>query len=355
LPAAAGEALRLYAQQAQRGAYLETRWYSDLEDLRRMGALLLGADAAEIAFIKNTSEGLATVAAGLDWSPGDRVVSSGVEYPANIYPWMELSRRYGVELVMVPEQRQGQELRVPLEHLLREAAHPRTRLVSLSHVEFGSGQRLDLATIGRQCRQQGKLLCVDAIQSLGALPVDVGQMNIDFLSADGHKWLLGPEGAGLFYCRRELLGHLRPLIVGWMNVVRAEDFGHYDYTLKPDARRYESGSHNVGGFLSLKAAVGVLLEAGIEQIAGRLKALTDRFIDGLVARGYGVVSPRGGDEWSGIVSFESPVHEANSVWRMLRKQHRVELAVRLGRLRCSPHFYNTEAQIDRLLELLPGH
>ena len=198
------------------------------------------------------------------------------------------------------------------------------------------------------------MLCVDAIQTLGVLPVDVKAMHIDFLSADGHKWLLGPEGAGIFYCRRELIERTRPLMVGWMNVINALDYGNYNYTLRADAGRFECGSHNVCGLLGLKASLETLKSIGVDNIANRLKVLTDRLIAGLETRGYQIISPRQLGVWSGIVSFKSPTHKHEEIFKSLRKE-KVEIALREGRLRASPHFYNTEQQIDRLVELLPAH
>lgn len=355
-PRVGAEAMQRFSKELLETVYLGTRWYADVEALRRSAARLMNAEAEEICFVKNTSEGICTVASGIDWRPGDRIVTTNVEYPANIYPWMEAARRHGCELVMVPEQIDAQGRRaVPLDAILREIEHPKTRLVTLSHVEFASGQRHDLATIGRACRDRGKLFCVDGIQSLGILPVDVKAMCIDYLAADGHKWLLGPEGAGVFYVRREVQDQTRPLVVGWMNVINAEQFGDYDYTLKPDARRYESGSHNMIGLLGLKASLELLSGLGTDAIAQRLHSLTDRLIDGLIRKGYQVVSPRDEGQWSGIVSFASPTHAHAPLIEHLRKSHRIEIALREGRLRASPHFYNTEEQIDRLIDLLPGH
>jgi cysteine desulfurase/selenocysteine lyase len=355
LPKVAADALRRYAQQAESVAYIDTGWYRDIEKLRVAAAKLINAHHEEIAFVKNTSEGLATVASGLEWRAGDRIVTTAVEYPANIYPWMEVARRFGVELVMLPEKNVNGGREVPLEGILREVSHPKTQLVALSHVEFASGQRHDIATIGRACREQGKLLCVDAIQSLGVVPVDVKAMAIDYLSADGHKWLLGPEGAGIFYCRRELLETTRPLIFGWMNVINQDEYGSYDFTLKKDARRFECGSYTVATLLSLKAGVELLLGVGIEAVAERIRELTDYLTAGLEGKGYSIISPRDGEKWSGIVSFTSPTHDHTQIWRELRQNHKTELAVREGRLRCSPHFYNTLEQIDRLIARLPGH
>jgi len=344
LPRCAADAIREYAQQAEQGAYLDARWYKDIETLRQSAAAMLNAHRDEIAFVKNTSEGLALVAGGIDWKAGDRIVTTAVEYPANIYPWMDLEKRAGCKLVMVDEEtdREGRRF-VPLEKILDAARDPKTRLLTLSHVEFASGQRHDLQTIGRFCRERGILFCVDAIQTMGVFPIDVQAMCIDYLSADGHKWLLGPEGAGIFYCRRELLDRTHPVLVGWMNVVDAQNYGHYNYTLRPDAGRFECGTYNVPGLLGFKASLEMLLGLGVSNLSHRLRELTDPLIAGLQKKGYQIVSPRAGESWSGIVSFtSSPRHNLEQLWLSLRKEHRTEIALREGRLRVSPHFYNTQ-------------
>ena len=353
---AAGDAMRAYADQAESQAYLAHNWYADLEKLRVSAAAMIGAHRDEIAFLKNTSEGISAVAFGLDWQWGDVIVTTDVEYPANVYPWMEVARAHGAKLVLVPEELDARGRRaVPLEKILEAASDPRCRLVALSHVEFASGQRHDIARVGQLCRDQGKLFCVDAIQTIGIIPIDVRAMKIDYLAADGHKWLLGPEGAGIFYCRRELLERTRPLMVGWMNVIDAQDFGNYNYILKSDAGRFECGTYNIAGLLGLKASLEMLASLGVEAVGLRIKSLTDRLIDGILARGYHVVSPRESDQWSGGVCFTSPKHPHDAIVRELRKQRKIEIAQREGRLRASPHFYNTEEQIDRLISALPEH
>jgi selenocysteine lyase/cysteine desulfurase len=354
LSGAAAEAMRLYAQQAESDVYLGTNWYIDVEKLRILAASVINAHRDEIAFIKNTSEGISIVAMGIDWQWGDVIVTTSVEYPANVYPWMEVARGRGVKLVQVPEidDRAGRRA-VPADDIIQAARDPRCRLVALSHVEFASGQRHELERIGRYCRERDKLLCVDAIQSMGVLPVDVQAMNIDFLAADGHKWMMGPEGAGIFYCRRDLLERTRPLMVGWMNVIDAMDYGSYDYTLKHDAGRFECGTYNIPGLLGLKASLEMMRSVGTDAIGARLKGLTDRLIAGLIVKGYHIVSPRAGDQWSGIVSFTSSRHDHEQLVKSLRKEKKIEIALREGRLRASPHFYNTEQQIDRLVEALP--
>ncbi len=352
---ACAEALRRFAGQAEGSVYLQSNWYVDIEKLRASTAKLINAHRDEIAFVKNTSEGISIVANGIEWQWGDRIISTAVEYPANIYPWMEVARARGAKLVLVPEQTDENGRRhVPLARILEAASDPQAKVVSISHVEFASGQRHDLARIGEFCRANDKLFCVDAIQSVGVLPVDVEEMKIDFLSADGHKWLMGPEGAGIFYCRRSLIERTRPVMVGWMNVIDAQEYGNYDYTLRSDAGRFECGSHNVAGLMGLKASLELLGGVGTGKVAQRIRDLTDRLVDGLLAKGYHVVSPRDKWQWSAIVSFtckDPTQHEP--IFKMLRKDHKTEIALREGRLRVSPHFYNTDEQIDRLLNRLP--
>lgn len=356
LPKVAGAAMNAFVQQAQDGAYLGSSWYSDLEKLRQTTATMLNAYRDEIAFVKNTSEGISIVAQGIDWQFGDKIVTTAVEYPANVYPWMEQVRNRGVKLEQVREETDDHGRKfVPVDKIIEAAADPKCRLVALSHVEFASGQRMDLAPIGEYCRANGKLFCVDAIQSMGILPIDVQAMKIDYLAADGHKWLLGPEGAGIFYCRSQLIERTRPILIGWMNVIEAQKYGDYNYTLRSDAGRFECGTHNVPGLLALRASIGLLTDIGIEAVSRRIKELTDRLIMGIMAKGYQVISPRKEMEWSGIVSFTSSKHNHEQIVIGLRKKYRMEIALREGRLRASPHFYNTEEQMDRLVHALPAH
>jgi selenocysteine lyase/cysteine desulfurase len=356
LPKIAAAAMQAYAAHAQTAGYIAATWYQEIEKLRQDSAALLNAHRDEIAFVKNTSEGISIVANGIDWQYGDRIVTTNVEYPANIYPWMEVARARGAKLILVEEEEGPDGTRhVPMENILMAASEPRTRLITLSHVEYASGQRHDLMRIGQFCAERKILFCVDAIQSLGILPLDVRAMHIDYLSADGHKWLLGPEGAGIFYCRRELIDRTRPLMVGWMNVVDAQNYGTYDYTLRPDAGRFECGSYNVPGLLALRASLQMLQSIGVPQISQRLKFLGDQLIAGLQSEGYRVISPRTAGQWSGIVSFVSPTLNHEQIVHDLRREHHIEIALREWRLRCSPHFYNTEQEIERLLKALPAH
>lgn len=345
IPLRTSTAIEAAAQEAAtHGACLYDRWMEQVEGVRRQCAGLIGADHQEIAFVKNTSHGLSLVANGLPWKRGDNILTVEGEFPSNIYPWMNLQDR-GVELRIVAPR----EGRVFLEDLER-ALDRKTRLLTISSVEFGTGFRNDLDFIGRLCREKGILFCVDAIQSLGALPMDVKRCQVDFLAADGHKWLLAPEGQGFFYCAREQLDFLRPALLGWNSVRRPRDFSHYDFTLRSDAQRFEEGTWNFFGTRALGASLELLLEIGVEKIQERVLGLTDKIVEGLQERGFAVRSPRGTGEKSGIVSFK-PKKQAEAVHAALMKKG-VASAARDGGLRVSPHFYNSEEEIDRFFVLL---
>ncbi|MEK6674311.1 MAG: aminotransferase class V-fold PLP-dependent enzyme [Planctomycetota bacterium] len=343
------EAMHLYLKHAEENAYLRGGFFKQVDRVRLQLANLINANPDEIAFTKNTSEGISFVANGLNWQNGDNVVITNVEFPANVYPWQAL-RSSGVQVRMVMEE----DGRIPIESLL-ETINNRTRVVSISSVQFVSGYRSDLATIGDYCQSKGVFFCVDAIQSLGAFPIDVKAMNIDFLAADGHKWLCAPEGSGIFYVRKELQGFLRPSTVGWLSVKEPFDYGHYQFEFADSARRYEAGSFNFPGIFGLGGALELIPEIGTENISRRLLDLTDRLVLGLREKGYRVISSRNPREASGIVAFSSDVHNHEQIQRHLEREHRIVIAVRCGRLRASPHYYNTEREIDQLIEALPKH
>jgi selenocysteine lyase/cysteine desulfurase len=341
------EALRRYlAEATRRGAFDYARAYdAEIERVRGRAALLLGASPAEVAFVKNTTEGLGLVAAGLDWRPGDQVVTCDLEYPSNVYPWWSLADR-GVETVML----RAEAGRLPLDRVADALRGGRARLLALSSVEFGSGMRHDLEALGRLCNDRGVLFCVDAIQSLGCLPLDVERCRIDFLAADGHKWLLSVEGCGVFYCARRALELVRPRVVGWRSVVDNTDFDTYHTELQPGAGRFEEGTPNTAGIFALGAAIDLLLEIGVEAIGRRVLELTDRLVAGLGELGAECLSPRGA-EASGIVSFRLPDEPIERTVARLRAR-RVFVVARRGGVRASPHFYNDEDEIDRLLAAL---
>ncbi|MEM8737418.1 MAG: aminotransferase class V-fold PLP-dependent enzyme [Planctomycetota bacterium] len=350
----AADALREYARQASSSAYVDAGWYRRAHEVKALAARLIGAAGPhEIALIPNTSTGLSLVAKGLDWRPGDRAVITNVEYPANRYPWEDL-KRFGVEVVEVAQRADG---RIDAEEVC-DAVNERTRVVSVSQVQYASGFCLDVSPIADAVHRVGGYLCVDAIQSCGVRPVDVEAAGIDFLSADGHKWMLGPEGLGFFYCRAERCAALHPNVVGWMNMVDAGNYGDYRFEFQADARRFEPGTWNVPGFLALGASLDLLLGVGSAGVWSRVEALTARLCAGLEDRGYTVFSPREREsERSGIVVFEpGPAGGGVDPRRVVfdLQQAGIVVALREGRLRASPHFYNTPQQMDRLVAALPG-
>jgi cysteine desulfurase / selenocysteine lyase len=333
------------ADLAENGEMNDSTRVRQVEEVRRRAGQLLNADPLDIAFIKNTSEGIGIVAEGLPWQAGDNVVTAEDEYPANLYPWMNLAGR-GVELRRVPSR----EGRILVEDV-RAALDGRTRLVSLSFVEYASGFRNDLAAVGAMCRDKGVLFFVDAIQGLGVLPLDVRQTPIDFLAADGHKWLLGPEGAGLLWIRREWVERLHPVGVGWNSVIDSRNFDRVELRLKPHAGRWESGSLNVGGILALGASLELLIAVGIDAVAERVLHLTDYFCEQAARIGVQVYSSRRPNEKSAIVSLIVPGGEMRTIVRRCRDAG-VVINQRAGRLRISPHAYNTAEELDRLVALL---
>jgi len=333
------------------GGWQEPRWMARVEAARVEAARLVGASRDEIAFVKNTSEGLLNVANGIRWRAGDNVVLPDGEFPANVYPWKNLAR-LGVETRFVSAPNGW----VRTDDLIA-AMDERTRLVTVSFVQYANGFRVDLDSIGAACRERGVLFCVDAIQGLGALRLDVSTTPVDFFAADGHKWLLAPEGSGVFYCRRERLEDLVPVGAGWYSVDRSGvgpgDYLNYDLPLLNNAARFEPGTRNNVGIYGLGAAVELLNEVGLEVIETRVLALTERLLEGLAQRGYEILSSRAPHERSAIVSFRSDRHPSKELWKRLREAH-ILTSLRQGAIRVAPHFYNTEAEIDAVLETLPG-
>lgn len=327
------------------GVVNESMWLKRIEEIRRRAAQFLHADSLDVAFVKNTSEGIGFVADGFPWQEGDNVVIAADEYPANVYPWMNLARR-GVETRRVPSRGP----RIEIDDL-RRAIDARTRVVSLSHVEFATGFRNDLDAIGALCRERDIFFVVDAIQGLGVLPIDVEKTPIDALAADGHKWLLGPEGAGIFWLRRDKLDLLRPVSVGWHSVVSAWNFSTIDFRLKAHAGRYESGTLNIGGIVALGASLDLLWETGLFRIEQCVLKLTDRLCELATQAGMTVFSSRAARDRSGIVSLELPGTDTKEMMKRCRAE-KIVVNVRGGRLRVSPHFYNTPEDLDRLMKVL---
>lgn len=309
-------------------------------------AKLIGARREEIAFVKNTTEGILIVANGLDWRAGDNVIVPSIEYPSNVYCWMNLKRR-GVEVRWYPA-RDGRLLPEDLAPLIDS----RTRLVSLSAVQFSNGFRQDLAATSEICKKRGVLLNLDAIQHVGALALDVGRTKADFVSVGGHKWLLGPIGTGFFYCRKGAMELIHPANVGYHSVDKSEDHMDYELVFRKDAGRFEEALVNFPGIYGLDAALDMQLELGPKAIERRIRNLADLAIERLQSKGCRIVSSLANGERSGMISFVHPSVAAEKLERRLMKAN-VDVAVRDGRIRVSPSFYNDEDEIERLVDALP--
>lgn len=337
--------MRWTAQAADDGDVHCGEWARDVEEFRRETASMVGAEPEEIALVPNTTAGLALVAEGFPWQPGDNVVTRADEFPTNQYPWMQLGDR-GVETRRVP----CPDGRLDIDRLLA-ACDQRTRIITISWVAFASGWRHDLTQLAEAAHARGILLCVDAIQALGVFPLDVRKTPIDFFAADGHKWLLGPEGAGVCFIRREHLETLRPFGVGWNSVVNELDFSTIDLRLKPSAARYEGGSVNSLGLLALGASMRLLAQYGQEALSRRILDLTDLACRRLEEIGAVLFSDRTGDRRSGIVIFEMPGRDHEELRRGCFRRD-VVISCRGGRLRISPHAYNNAEDIERLIDAL---
>lgn len=349
IPRRAGNILRSWADdQEQNGVIHWLDWERKLRTTRHQIAELINAETDEIAFVNSTTHGIGLIAEGFPWREGDSVVTAAEEYPSNIYPWMNLASR-GVELRTVPS-RDG---RVWVEDLAA-AMDGTTRLLTISHVEFASGFRNDLDALGALCKARGIAFFVDAIQGLGPLVIDVKQTPIDFLAADGHKWLLGPEGAGLLYVRRDWIDRLRPLGVGWHSVVSSYNTPGIDFTLKPSAERWEGGSFNMPGLQAFGASLSLLMEIGKETVSERILDRAQAVRELARSAGWQVYGSTRPEDVSGIVTLERDGVDPDAVVRQLRTAG-IAVASRRGRLRISPHVYNNEEDLERLrLGLVTG-
>lgn len=347
-PKRTAEAVKRFADEnIHQGPVDYEGWLKKEAHLRKQAQQLLNAPShKDIALVKNTSEGLSMVAYGLDWQQGDNIVISDAEFPSNRIVWESLQSR-GVEV----RQARLAAAETP-EDALFEQADQHTRLISISSVQFASGLRMDLPRIGDFCRSRQILFCVDAIQSLGAMPCDVQAIQADFLAADGHKWLLGPEGLGLFYIREGTREHLRPTQYGWHMVEAHHDFDRRQWQMAHSARRYECGSPNMLGIHALSASLSLLLEIGTLEISriilNNTKYLIERLND---IEDIDLTMERNAARHSGIVTFYHRNKRCSDIIGYLRN-HGVICAERAGNIRWSPHFYNSQRQLDHALQLL---
>ncbi len=347
MPRAAAD--RMSAAAAEVAATGDRGWperNGEVERVRGRVARLLGArEAHEVAFTGNTSEALSVVAYGLDWRDGDNVVGPESEFPSDLYPWMGVAEVSGrqVEYRRVPE-RQG---RVDAGDLVA-AMDERTRVVAVSWVQYASGHRVDLEALARACRERDALLVVDAIQGLGALALDVERSGVDVCALASHKWLLGPEGLGLLYVSDRVVEAVRSTRRGWRSVASRYRWDVVDPAPAEGALRFEAGTLNVYGIHALGASLDLLLGLGPEAVERRVLALAERAARGLAERGFALAAPRSPGEVSGIVAGTHPDRSADELAEALAERG-VIVSARAGRLRVSPHVYNADEELDRLL------
>jgi cysteine desulfurase/selenocysteine lyase len=322
----------------------ECRYEHLSNDLRAVLAWLINAAPEEIAFVQNTGSGLNIVANALPLQEGDNVIFCDMEFPTNVYPWVNL-RRKGVEERCIPNDRGGLTV-----DALEKYADACTRVVAVSSVEFLTGFKSDLQALGTWCKEHETYFVVDAIQSLGAAPLDIRACHIDFLACGGPKWLMGPPGIGFVYCRHDLLDELTPPFAGSLSVVGWEDWRNYDCTFLPDARRFEIGTENLVGQVGLLAAVRLLMEVSIPAIERWTLHLTDLLIEDLQQRGYAIASNLARRRRSAIVSFSVP-GDVDEAFQKLADA-KVVVSKREQYIRVSPHGYNTEDEIARVGQVL---
>ena len=277
------DAMKYLADDCLRfGSLHYDQWLAAYDGLRKSAARLVNCDPSEIALMKNTSEGIATVAMGLDWRPGDRIVAFHEEFPANFFPWKRLEAK-GIAVTWL-------SVNDPLDRI--DEACRGARLLSISFVQFLSGFRAPIQAIGEICHRNRCIYMVDAIQGMGAFPIDVQACRIDALAADGHKWMMGPEGCAILYINRDLQDHVEPVEFGWTNVAKYNDYASRDMGLRPDAGRYEPGTLNTIGCFGLRAAIDFLLEVGVGEIGPVVQNLGDRIAAGVEGKGYEVLGRR---------------------------------------------------------------
>ncbi len=347
-PACTAEAVRQFAvENMLHGPAAYAHWIALEQSLRECSANLIGAASADdIAILKNTTEGICTVAWGLDWKAGENIVLPQAEFSSNRLPWLA-QRERGVDVREVDIRAAANA-----ETALISAMDDNTRLLAVSSVQWNDGFRLDLPALGAACDARGILFFVDAIQQLGALCLDVTSSHISFLAADAHKWLLGPEGIAVFYSNERVRPQLRLRQQGWHMVDNPWSFGRQDWAPSASARRFEAGSPNTLGQVALKASLDLLLTTGMEEIERRVQANTAHMLQHVQSMtGVQLLSRPEVMRRSGIVTFRPEAMSANALQRALA-QKRVSCAVRDGAVRLSPHFYQGAEEIDEVFDII---
>jgi selenocysteine lyase/cysteine desulfurase len=323
-------------------------WLAVKERARELLASLLGARPEQVAFMRNTSDALSTVANGINWRAGDNIVTFSREFPSNIYPWLRIRDAFGVEVRMCEERDDRIDL-AELESLIDN----RTRIVTISHVQFASGFRIDLNRIGRAARRHDALFVVDVIQALGVVPTNVEADLVDVAAGAGHKWLLAPEGVGYLYLSDRARERIQPTLVGWVSVPDPDDYLNFEQGWNRGALAWETGTGPASLLYGFKASLELISHFGVENIAKYLEELTDQLCGGLKGKDYELVSSRTPGEKSQIVCVRHRGGiSAMELYSRLMAQN-IVTAPRGDRLRIAPHFYNTAREVDEFVRALP--
>ena len=349
LPTSTIEAINAQLRDvAQNGSLNYRNWVAVKDKARKLAAELIGARPDQIAFMRNTSDGLSTIANGLRWEPGDNLVTFRHEFPSNIYPWLRIRDAFGVEVRMC-EERNG---RIDLDELI-SLIDNRTRVVAISQVQYASGFRADLERIGRAARAHDALLVVDVIQAMGVIPTNVDANLIDAAAGASHKWLLGPEGVGLLYLSDRARDRIEPTLVGWVSVPKPEDYSNFSQGWNAGALAWETGTGPVALIHGFEASLRFLTGTEVFRIAAHLDQLTDHLCNRLKHLNYQVVSSRNHAEKSQIVCIRHGSGMSPMALYVHLKDRSIITAPRGDRLRISPHIYNTIEEIDELVASLP--
>ncbi len=349
IPTTAIEAINVQLNDvALHGSAHYTDWIDTKSRARALIAEMLSVRSDQIAFMRNTSDGFASIANGLNWAKGDNIVSFENEFPSNFYPWRRIRDEFGVELRLCPE-RNG---RIDIDELI-SLIDPNTKVVAISSVQYASGFKADLERIGRAARDVDALFCVDIIQGFGALPYDLPAQLVDVACGAGHKWLCAPEGCGIIYLSDRARDRVKPTFVGWISVETPWDFVDREQPFKPNALAWESGTGTSSLFYGLEQSLKLLHETGAKKIEDHLISLTDHLRESLAGKEYEIVSSRAEGEKSQIVCIRHRGGMTPNQIAAHLESEKVIVSPRGDRLRIAPHFYNNIEDIERLVEVLP--
>ena len=349
IPASTQAAISEFARAAaEEGPVNYAAWLHAMSLARETAGAMINADTNDICFVKNTNHGLIIVANSINWKAGDNVIALEHEFPANLLPWKNL-QQHGVEFRGVPER---EDHSYSIDDIAARI-DDRTRLLSVSWVEYSTGIRNDIKALGELCRDQGILFCVDGIQGMGVLPIDVKALPVDFLMADGHKWMLAPEGCGFLYVRRPVMDQLNDNMAGWCGMKNPQDYDNTEQGYKGSCRKFEEGSHNLLAINALGTSLRILHTAGYDYIQERIRATTTLLMNEAPKKGYKVITPEAWENRAGIVSLQKDGLDIDATAKMILDDHQIVIAARRGFLRISPHFYNEEEEIERLVAALP--